>query len=271
MAFPSPSETFACNDVLALGRAGVDVSVHNLKSKHKQFSKLVSERKLNGIWITHNSILSSSLKGLWIGLTQPTLLITFIIWIIRYSYKKPTTLSKSLLFVPRSLEIYDWAQQQKPDVIYLYWSHFPSLVGYLIQKKLPEISVSVSFVAYDLYESEFAPNCFYSGYVAQRADVVKTIAAANISAVSHYGISKEEIILARHGIDFSKIPKCRQKIRHRIVTAGRLVPEADLGGSSAELGRVGNKRKISEIRATAEIDEKRTYRLAIVISRASWR
>lgn len=225
MAFPSPSETFACNDVLALKRTGLEVSVHSLKRKHSRFSQLVLERKLADVWMTHNSLLESSMQGLWIGITHPKLFAEFIVWIIRHAWKNPIVLLKSLLFVPRSLQIYVWAKQQSPDVIYLYWSHFPSLVGYLIQKKLPKISVSISFVAYDLYEPEFAPDRFYSDDVAQKADVIQTIAKANVPAVSQYGGSEKDVVVAYHGIDFSKIPSKREKIKYRIVTAGRLVPE----------------------------------------------
>ncbi|MDF5707608.1 MAG: glycosyltransferase [Nostoc sp. S4] len=224
MAFPDPSETFTCNDVLALKRTGMNVIVHGLRPKHPLCSQLALERDVAGIWITHNSIINT-LCGLWIGLTQPILLINFISWISRHTWKRPVNLLKSLLLVPRSLQIYESAKQENPDVIYLYWSHFPSLVGYLIQTRLPQIVVSTSFVAYDLYSPEYDSKYFYSSSVARNADLVQTVAAANFPAIEKYGIAKEKILLSYHGINFHKIPSRAGKIKRRIVTAGRLVPE----------------------------------------------
>lgn len=224
MSFPDPSETFACNDVLALERAGMKVAVHGLRPPHPQFHTLVAERSLSRIWITHNST-KHSLLGLWIALRQPILFIRFLLWIARHTWRKPLNFLKSLLLVPRSFQIYDAAQQEPPDIVYLYWSHFPSLVGYLIQTKLRQIVLSTSFVAYDLYCEEYAPQCFYSGAVAQKADLVQTVAAANFSEIEKYGIVKENILLAYHGIDFQKVPTRVNKIQRRLVTAGRLVTD----------------------------------------------
>lgn len=224
MAFPDPSETFACNDVLALERAGVKVDVHCLRPQHRLFSQLVLERGVTGISITHNSIINT-LHGLWIGLAQPHLLFDFVGWIIKHTWKRPINLVKSLILMPRSIQIFDSIQQQRPEIVHLYWSHFPALVGYLVQRKLPEICVSMAFVAHDVYDAEFDSNDSYSGPVARNADLIQSITAANIPAIEKYGIVKENILLSYHGVDFSKVPARKAKIKHRIVTAGRLIPD----------------------------------------------
>ncbi|WP_088889147.1 glycosyltransferase family 4 protein [Leptolyngbya ohadii] len=224
MAFPYPSETFACNDVSALRRAGIEVVVHGLRPEHPHFTQLVAERGVSDIWITHNSI-KNTLDGLRVALQYPRLLLNFIAWILRHSWKRPANLFKSLILVPRSLQIFDLALQDPPEIIYLYWSHFPSLVGYLIQARLPQIAVSISFVAHDVYYPEFNSKDSYTGSVARQADVVQTITAANIPAIEKFGIAKDNIALSYHGIDLSRIPSAERKIGRRIVTAGRLIPE----------------------------------------------
>lgn len=221
MAFPCPSEIFACNDVMALRRTGVKIAVHGLRPKHRLFSQLVAERGLTDIWITHNSIINT-LHGVWVGLTQPLLLIYFILWILKHSWKRPINLFKSLILVPCSLQIYDSARRHNPDVVHLYWSHFPSLVGYLIQNRLPKIVVSISFVAHDVHYPEFDSKDSYTGSVARNADLIQTITLANIPAIEKYDILKEKIVLSYHGLDFNKIPAKKEKIKRRIVTAGRL-------------------------------------------------
>lgn len=224
MAFPDPSETFACNDVLALGRAGVKVEVHCLRPKNRLFSQLVQERDVTGIWITHNSIVNT-LHGFWLGLIHPLLSIDFILWIFKYTWTRPKNLFKSLLLVPRSLQIFDSIQQKQPEIVHLYWSHFPALVGYLVQHRLPQVCVSMAFVAHDVYYSEFNSKHSYSGSVARHADLIQSITAANIPAIERYGISKEDIQLSYHGVDLTKVPAKKEKIKHRIVTAGRLIPD----------------------------------------------
>ncbi len=224
MTFPEPSETFACNDILALKKTGLDISVHGLRFRHKLFSSLITERGLEEIWITHNSI-KNSFNGIWFALMHPILLTGLIWWILKHSWNKPINLLKSLVLVPRSLQIFNHAQLHKPDIVYLYWSHFPALVGYLIQSKLPETVVSISFVAHDVYYSEFDTEDSYTGSVARHADLIQSITAANIPAIEKYGISKGQILLSYHGVDFSKIPERKEKVKRRIVTAGRLIPE----------------------------------------------
>lgn len=224
MTFPEPSETFACNDILALEKTGLEISVHGLRFRHKLFLNLVAEKGLEGIWITHNSI-KNSLEGIWFALMHPILSTGFIWWILKHSWKKPINLLKSLVLVPRSLQIFNHAQSYKPDVVHLYWSHFPALVGHLIQSKLPEIVVSISFVAHDVYYSEFDTIDSYTGSVARHADLIQSITAANITAIEKYSISKEKILLSYHGVDFSKVPEIKEKVQRRIVTAGRLIPD----------------------------------------------
>jgi colanic acid/amylovoran biosynthesis glycosyltransferase len=217
MGFPVPSETFVSNDVLTLRRMGVEVAVHCLRPQHPVQSKLLAERNLTEIWVTHNS-LKAMLHGLWVGLTRPGLLFNFISWIVQNTWKKPTHLFKSLALLPRSLQIFKFIEQERPEVVYLYWSHYPSLIGQLVQTRLAEIVVAISFIAYDMKE-EYA--C--SKIVTQNADIVQTVTSANIPAIEKLGVCSNEIFVSHHGIDTSRIPVSKEKIKRRIVTAGRLI------------------------------------------------
>lgn len=219
MAFPAPSETFASNEVLALGRVGTEVSVHSLRPPHLQAASLIAERGLAKLKITHNSW-SATLAGLRVGFTQPRLFTDVLAWIVRSTWNSPKHLIRSLILLPRSLELYNKIQSGNPDVVHLYWSHYPSLVGYLVQTKLPHILVSISFVAHDIYAENYA--C--SRVVARRADFIHTVTAANIPAIESLGISRERISVFYHGINLRQIPVPTQKIPLRIITVGRLVP-----------------------------------------------
>lgn len=224
MAFPDPSETFACNDILALQKLGLQVAVHGLRPKNPLFLKLIAERGLQGIWITHNSV-TNSLQGMLVGLIQPLLLMNLILLIVRHSWKRPVNLLKSLILVPQSLNIFRLIQKQKPDIVHLYWSHFPALVGYLVQQRMPSMPVSIAFVAHDVYDTEFNTKDSYSGVVARRADLIQSITAANIPEIEKFGIPKEKILVSYHGVDFNKIIGAAKKVPRRLVTAGRLIPD----------------------------------------------
>ncbi len=219
MAFPVPSETFASNDVLALCRAGVEVSVHSLRPPQPKAATLVIERELNQFKITHNS-LRSSLRGLWIGSSQMGLLCRTMVWLVSNVWKNPNHLLRSLILLPRSFDLYHQICHARPDVVHLYWSHYPSLVGYLVQKTCPTIAVSISFVAHDIVE-KYA--CTTS--VARQADLIQTITAANVPAIQKLGIDPARILLSYHGVNLRHIPPAHQKIQRRIVTVGRLIPE----------------------------------------------
>lgn len=219
MAFPASSETFASNEVLALCRAGAEVSVHNLRPCRADTADLVVERKLTNLTITHNSW-QATLEGLRIGFSQPRLCAALFKWVVSHTWQRPNHLIRSLILLPRSLEMYDKIKQASPDVVHLYWSHYPSLVGYLVQEKLPDILVSISFVAHDVNEQYACTDL-----VARRADFVHTITTTNIPAIARLGIARDRISVFYHGVNFQQIPASTPKIPFKIVTAGRLIPE----------------------------------------------
>lgn len=219
MAFPVPSETFASNEVLALHRAGADVSIHCLRPVHANADQLLIERGLTTLQITHNS-LRASLQGLWIGFKKPKLILAFLSWVFQHTWKYPSDFIKSLILVPRTLDIFELINQKNPDVVHLYWSHYPSLLAHLVQTYRPDIVVSLSFIAYDL-TAEYA--C--TAPVTCQARLVQTVTKANFSAIEKLGISQNQISLCYQGVNFRQIPARKPKILRRIISVGRLVPE----------------------------------------------
>ena len=39
---------------------------------------------------------------------------------------------KSVVFVPRSLDLLASVRARRPDVVHLFWGHYPAIVGYLV-------------------------------------------------------------------------------------------------------------------------------------------
>ncbi|MDP8201908.1 MAG: glycosyltransferase family 4 protein [Candidatus Tenebribacter burtonii] len=112
-------------------------------------------------------------------------------------------------------------KKNSPDVIHLYWSHYPSLLGFLVKKYLPDIVLTMSFCAYDL-------NMRFKGSIllAKEADAVVTIAEVDAPIILNFGVRKEKIKVIYRGVDtrfcnYNNI----EKIENRIITAGALTKD----------------------------------------------
>ncbi|MFX0195097.1 MAG: hypothetical protein ACFFCW_03155, partial [Candidatus Hodarchaeota archaeon] len=99
MCFPTLTETFACDDVLALKRMGMNVSVHGLRPKPKYFKRLVKERGLETLLITHNTM-RASLRGLLFAVKRPAIASSLLLFTLRYAYRTLNFLLRSIVFIP---------------------------------------------------------------------------------------------------------------------------------------------------------------------------
>ncbi len=230
MIFPAKTETFACSDVRALVERGIDISVHTLRPpRPRQFerrsrsaprrvaNRLLADRGLSTLdvdWATPMAVL----RGLGFGFSHPVIALQFVAWILRHSWRHPRHLSIALSLVPRSLDITRRASRERPDVVHLFWGHYPALVGYLVSRLLPDTVVSMFLGAYDL-ERGFPG----SALVAQRAHLVWTHAKANIPDIVRMGVPRERVRVVYRGIDLARFRSNGRKHRRQIVTAGRLI------------------------------------------------
>ena len=218
MQFPASREIFANNDVVTLDKMGIDIIVHSLRFPHRKKSEFERQRIIQGIQYTHNSIFKS-IVGLLAGLVRPNVLFSLLWFIIRYHFNSPSQLVKSLILFPRIINLFNTYQEEKPDVVHLYWAHYPSMLGYLVKKYYPRTVLSMSFVAYDLhmrYKGSFI--------AANLADVVFTIARMEVDTLINLGIDPLKIQTVYHGIMphyFKDITP--QKVKGQVVSAGAFV------------------------------------------------
>jgi len=218
-AFPVGSETFATNEVRVLRQRGVDVEVHSYLPARPNAEKLLAERGLRGLRLTHGSI-REHLLGLFSCLRHPAATFFLIVFILRMQWASPRRLLVSLMLVPRTVQMFALFRRDPPDVLHLYWGHYPCLLGYLSRRYLPTVVLSISLKAHDL-DMQYEP----TAPVARSADVVWTIARANLPALEAMGIAPERIEVAHDGVDFEKLAPGVAKVPFRILFAGRLIPE----------------------------------------------
>ena len=219
MAFPTGSEAFAAVEIRALRRRGVDVSVHSLRPAFPFAERTLAERGLSDLPVTHGN-LSNQFRGLVLGVFHPLLVWTLLRYIVASCWRRPGEMLRCVACVPRSVQIFFEIKRARPDVVHLYWGHYPALVGHLVLQHLPKTVLSTSLSAYDLFK-----NYECSKPVARSADCVRTWGRVNVSAIENYGVASDRIKVFYQGIDLqSRQGKAAvSKVPRRIISVGRLV------------------------------------------------
>ncbi len=221
MVFPTPSETFLSTEVEALRSLGVNVSVHAMGPPRSDASELIAERHQRVMEVTHGD-LRNVLASIVNCVLHPLLVASLMRLIFRWARHQPRHVLVSLCLIPRTVQLFLLAKRERPDVIHLYWGHYPSLLGHLILQHLPSIVLSLSLSAYDL-RSHYG--C--SIPVARQADLVRTWARVNVDEIKSMGVSPDRIGVFYQPLDCARHADATKvsKVKGRVVSAGRLIPE----------------------------------------------
>ena len=120
------------------------------------------------------------------------------------------------------MEIGDDLARACPDVVHLFWGHYPSVAGYYAKLRMPSASIySTSLGAYDLLYN-FGPSTDF----ARQSDVIWTHASVNRPMLESRGIPPSRIRVLPRGIDLGQVPDGTAiKQRGLIAVVARLVPE----------------------------------------------
>lgn len=215
MGFPLDVETFACTDVRALRALGVEVTVSTLLPAAPHADRMLRHRGLSGLAVDHATV-GSWLRGLARAVRHPRLLASAIWLIARYTWRRPVMLGVSLALLPRVFDVGFTLEQRRPDVVHLFWGHYPALVAFLLRRRHTPSVISMFLGAYDLVY-RYGP----SRVVARRADVVWTHAQENVPVITALGVAPERIAVVHRGVDlevFTPAPK----VSGRVVCAARL-------------------------------------------------
>jgi len=233
--FPVPSETFACVEFQALKKQGVEITVRELGFRRNSHARMLTEYGLEGI--DHSSRTSRVLPAnLSMLIKHPILFFQLLSLIVRKLFRSPKELLKSLLLAPRSIEIFEEIRRAQPDVVHLFWGHYPTLVAWLIDKYLPTQPWSIALSAYDLWMDYPITRA-----LLPNAGFVRSISQVNTQVIAGQSPSPRKTITIPHGIvlsNFSESPE--NKIKFRIISAGRMIPKknfADVIQTFAEFHR----------------------------------
>ena len=219
--FPAPSETFAANDVRALKNAGIDVHVFSQRRRDANHYKMVEERGLRGVNIETGG-LREVLGGLMAMAFHPYLFYCLLFRLIFKELDKPRHLVKLLALLPVSFFIFSKISKQRPDIVHLFWGHYPSLVGYLLIKSGLKSKLTIFLGAYDLQMK-----LSLSQWVANRCSCVFTHSFSNVSDIKSIGVAEKNIAVIHRGVDITRLEKgwswVHSEKTNQIVTASRLI------------------------------------------------
>ena len=223
MTFPMASETFASSRLRSLSLMGHRMRVFALRTQHPNGRKLARERAVDEIPTSHNG-LGSNLRGVIEALKRPALLWSTITWLLGATRRNREHLVKALAVVPRAFDILNTLEHDPPDVLHTEWGHYPTLVARLVQQRLPDVTVSISLIAYDLTTG-------FGGTVdvVRDADVIRTQARANVEHIAAFaGVPESRVSVVHDGVEFARVRRLYArvpKIAGRCAVAARLVPE----------------------------------------------
>lgn len=222
MGFPVPTETFASIDIKAVMDKGNKVNVYSLRPKHKKHDIMIRDRNLIDINIDNITYLELILSPL-IMMLHPLKTLDLIMWLTRLEKNNLFQLLKCLLLVPSSIFIYKKIKKNLPDIVHLFWGHYPSIVGYLVQKYLPDTEMTIFLGAYDL-----ELNLSISKFVSKKTSFVFTHSESNIEFLKSIGIEESKIRLVYRSVDYNFIKEVTKGIiknKKKIISSGRLIKE----------------------------------------------
>jgi len=248
--FPKPSETFLTREVNALEDYGIDVSVYNLRHPHPESSNLIKERGLDEIDIYDNSHTSNLGKILSL-LKIPLISVLLIYWVAVYNRKDFSDLIKSIVLLPRSIQVINEIKCSNYDVVHLYWGHYPSMVGYAVDEYLDNRKVTMFMGAYDIKKKYGLTRP-----MLMRADKIFTLSKSSIKEIKRvFKIGENKIEKIYHSLDVESINKeikGESKIRGRIITVGRLIEEKKVENVIRVFKKVSDKFENAELRIVGE-------------------
>ena len=220
MQYPVPSEAFASVEINEVKSQGHDISIFSLRRKNKLHKKLMKERHVNDL-STYSFDINSLLLFFKYIVFHPLALAVFFIWVSRCNYKKPMHLLKSYILIPSAVSCFLRVKKYKPDVVHMFWGHYPVMVGYLVKKHMINTKTSMFLGAHDLRIGYVG-----SRYFSRQADYCFTHNYKNFDLLERNGIDSKLFELVYRGI---KINYHKQYIKKApmekitILSAGRLI------------------------------------------------
>ena len=225
MQFPVASETFASNDVKYLKNKGHSVSVFCMRPKNSDQERFKNERGLQDIPVSNFSIITI-LRFVFFALRCPFKVYDLLKFAFAKSEINKSDIIKNMIAVMRSIDIFLNLKKLNPDIVHLFWGHYPSLVGYLVLKYAQKSKVTIFLGAHDLV-SEYYPSVF----VSNRSSAVFTHSHVNVSHIRRMNIHNSNLHVVYRGTPLpdGSLSITESNYNSNIyATVSRLIPEKNV-------------------------------------------
>lgn len=208
MNYSAPSEVFGRVEIKSLKDKGIDVQCFSIFSK---FKGAVDEKNDCNYIKTYRQL---------IAIFKSCFDIKFLFSLMTFCLKVSKTkkeLFKNIVIIPRALALTADIKKCNPDVVHLFWGHYPSLLIYLLKYKGCSAKFSVFVGAYDL-ESGLG----IMEWGVNNADIVFTHANHNKTLISKFYDGHVNVLY--RGIKISNNIKIKNTVNNDFdfISVGRL-------------------------------------------------
>lgn len=222
MQFPVPSETFASLDIETLCKKGHSIEVYGMRPNHAKHKNLIQDRNHEGL-IVKNFSNDAFWKFLSFLICHPLICFSLLAWVAKGCILKPKLLLKSFILFPSAIFIFSAIHRAPPDIVHLFWGHYPSMIGYLVKKFIPNSKITMFLGAHDLMEQY---PCSIA--LSRDADVIFTHSNSNLEMMNRLGIDTKSVQVILRGVSMDKQQPISKKFDARkpsLLTAARLIEE----------------------------------------------
>ena len=211
MQWPAASETFAIRDIRSLQKLGHEVTVYAMRPALPK-AKIAAPDYIPALIMGFVNQVSG------IGLCFLNLRLLWRLTLIMIRAKESvTSIAKSMALYPAVCFLVSRIEKDKPDIVHLFWGHFPSMVVWMMGQKGHKMPFTMFLGPYDLdYHYHL------STVMAHDAGCVFTHTNATAKRIAELGIELNKIQSIVRGIEIKPSPSVAKR-PYSCIDVGRLL------------------------------------------------
>ncbi|WP_333834415.1 glycosyltransferase [Rubrimonas sp.] len=222
MTYPMPLQPWAISNVQAHEANGHQVDVYALRGRQPDHAETVRRYRLDLPAVAHPSRETAA------AIASPRnwgMALYVLGLILRHLWRRPEELAKSVILLPRVVEICARLRDDPPDVVHAFWGHYPSMVLLAGARFFPSVHRSLFLGNYDLLPRPFG----LSGRAAAIADSIWTATEANLPLIASLGVSTDRVTIAHWGVPLDLADQAPvDRVPGRICTASNFQKEKNI-------------------------------------------
>tara|TARA_B100000925_G_C22005188_1_gene473312 strand:+ start:405 stop:1553 length:1149 start_codon:yes stop_codon:yes gene_type:complete len=213
----SISDTFSISDLRNLKKENIEISVLSILKKKGKNPSFFDEEI---------SFYKSDIRSLLNIFIRPLIFFDALFFVLKTNKFDLQNLIKSLYIIPNSIEVLNNLKNIRPEIVHLFWGHYPSLVGYLVLRYLKDSKLSMFLGAYDIHVKNPMSKIIY-----EKCDFLITHSHSNIKLIKEEFRIDRSIEVIERGVDRSYLDIRNEKEprdKNTMTFAGRLIKDKNV-------------------------------------------